>query len=194
MSFYFLSHKVLSKLWQTIKNTTDDVIAGLCTSITALCSFKNVISVSAICDLLNIKMSTIQFQVKNRIFKRFRVPGFVSLVRSAELLRKFMMKVGLIEGEKLDVEVIREEADELGENVVSIKLGETRRIFNPHNEHYLIEAVGENQTITLCYLEVYNHSNPKRRKSSKKLKKDVWFGLTSSEYYPMKGPPLVDIT
>jgi transcription initiation factor TFIIIB Brf1 subunit/transcription initiation factor TFIIB len=196
MSFYFLSRKILAKLWENIKNTTDDVIAGLCTSITALCSYKDVISVSSICDLLNIRMSTIQLQVKKRIFERFRLPGFVSLVRSSDLLKGFMERVGLIEGEQLEVEVIQEEPDDSGENVVSIKLGSGHQIFNPHNEHYLIECVGDNKTITLCYLEVYSHHNHRGRRSTKKVgnNKGVWFDLTSSEYYPGKGPPLVNIT
>ena len=195
MSFYFLSRKILSKLWENIKNTTDDVVAGLCTSITALCSYKNVISVSAICDLLSIKMSTIQFQVKKRIFERFRLPGFVSLVRSSDLLKGFVERVGLLEGKQLEVEVIPEESDDSNENIVSIKLGSGQQIFNPHNEHYLIGCLGDNETITLCYLEVYNQ-NHKGRRSTKKARKNrkvVWFDLTSSEYYPRKGPPLVNM-
>jgi transcription initiation factor TFIIIB Brf1 subunit/transcription initiation factor TFIIB len=194
MSFYFLSRKILSKLWESIKNTTDDVIAGLCTSITALCNYKDVISVSSICDLLNIKMSTIQFQVKKRIFERFKLPGFVSLVRSSGLLKGFMKKVGLIEGEQLDVEVIQEEPDDSGEKIVSIKLGSGHQIFNPHNEHYLMGCVGNNKTITICYLEVYNHHH-KGRRSTKRIRnnKGVWFDLTSGEYFPTKGPPLVDV-
>ena len=195
MSFYFLSRKILSKLWENIKNTTDDVIAGLCTSITTLCNYKDVISVSSICDSLNIRMSTIQLQVKKRIFERFKLPGFVSLVRSSDLLKGFMQKVGFIEGEHLEVEIIQEEPDNSGENVVSIKLGNGQQIFNTHNEYYLIGSVGDNKTITLCYLEVYNH-NHKDRRSTKNLKKNkgVWFGLTSGEYYPRKGPPLVNTT
>ena len=97
MSFYFLSRKILSKLWENIKNTTDDVMAGLCSSITTLCCYKDSISVSSICDLLNIRMSSIQFQVKERIFERVKIPGFVSLVRSSDLLKGFMEKVGILE-------------------------------------------------------------------------------------------------
>ena len=195
MSFYFLSRKILSKLWENIKNTTDDVIAGLCTSITTLCNYKDVISVSSICDLLNIRMSTIQLQVKKRIFERFKLPGFVSLVRSSDLLKGFMQKVGLIEGEHLEVEIIQEEPDNSGENVVSIKLGNGQQIFNTHNEYYLIGSVGDNKTITLCYLEVYNH-NHKGRRSNKKVRnnKGILFDLTSGEYFPRKGPPLVNTT
>jgi len=196
MPFYFLSRKILSKLWENIKNTTDDVIAGLCASITTLCSYKDIISVNSICDLLNIRMSTIQFQVKKRIFERFRLPGFVSLVRSSGLLKGFIKKVGLIEGEYLEVEIIQEESNDSDENVISIKLGNGLQIFNPHNEHYLIGCVGDNMTITLGYLEVYNHHNHKSRRSTKKVRNNrgLWFDLTSGEYYPRKGPPLVNLT
>ena len=190
MSFYFLSRKILSKLWESIKNTTDDVVAGLCASITSLCSYKDVINVSSICDLLNIKMSTIQFQVKKRIFERFKLPGFVSLVRSSDLLKGFMEKVGILEGEKIEVEVIQEEPEDSGEKVVSIQLGDGYQIFNPHNEHHLIGCVGNNKTITLCYLEVHNNHKWRKRSTKKpKKNKGIWFDLTSSEYYPKKGPP-----
>jgi transcription initiation factor TFIIIB Brf1 subunit/transcription initiation factor TFIIB len=196
MSFYFLSRKILSKLWESIKNTTDDVIAGLCTSITTLCSYRDVITVGSICNLLDIRMSTVQFQVKKRIFERFRLPGFISLVRSSGLLKRFMEKVGLLEGEPLEVEFIQEEPDHPEENVVSIKLGSGRHIFNRYNDHYLIGSVGDNKTITLCYLEVYGHHKYRGRKSTKRVRsnKGVLFDLTSGEYYHKKDPPLVNYT
>ncbi len=75
MLFYYQSKKILYKLWNDIKNTKDDVVAGLVASISALCSYEKV-TVSAICKELNIKSSTIQFQVKQRIFERFRIAGF----------------------------------------------------------------------------------------------------------------------
>ena len=130
--------------------------------------------------------------MKKRIFERFRLPGFVSLIRSSNLLKKFMERVGLIKGEQLELEVNQDDLDETGENIVTIKLGNTQQIFNPHNEHYLIGSVGDNETITLCYLEVYNHNVHKGKRSTKNLKKNkgVWFDLTSSEYSLKKGPPL----
>ncbi|KKL26022.1 hypothetical protein LCGC14_2399460, partial [marine sediment metagenome] len=98
MPFYFFAKKVMHRLWRVVKNTTDNVIAGLCASITALCSYKGVINVSSICELINIKMSTIQWQVKKKIFEEFKLAGFKSLVRSSDLLKKFMTKIGLIGG------------------------------------------------------------------------------------------------
>jgi len=193
MSFYFLSKKILYKLWESIKNTTDDVIAGLVTSITALCDYKDEVKISSICDLLNIKMSTIQFQVKKRIFERFKVPGFISLVRSSELLKGFMRKVGLLEGEELNVKVVLQENQE---NIINIQLGNAKRIFNPLNDHYLIGSSSDNGTITLAYLEVYskdfNNESNSRLKRKKRKKANVWFDLTLGEYFPNKGPPIVE--
>jgi len=196
MPFYFLSRKILSKLWESIKNTADDVIAGLCASITTLCRYKKIINVSSICNLLDIKMSTIQFQVKNRIFERFGLPGFVSLVRSSGLLKGLMVTVGILEGERLEVEVIPEDSDDSGGNIVSIKLGNDKLIFNPCNDNYLIGCVDHNNSITLCYLEAHNHHNHRDGCSTENVRKNkgMWCDLTSSEYYPSKGPPMVNLT
>ncbi|MFX1490520.1 MAG: hypothetical protein ACFFBI_15320 [Promethearchaeota archaeon] len=188
MAFYFLSKKILYKLWESIKNTTDDVIAGLCASITALCKYKEDITVCSICNVLNIKMSTIQFQVKNRIFETFKVPGFTSLVRSSDLLKGFMKRVGLIESENLEVEVIPEEEEDVEG---SLPLGNAKSIFNPLNDHYLLSTSNKNDIITLAYLEV--HNSIQKLKHIKKTRKNssIWFNLTLGEYFPSKGPPTI---
>jgi hypothetical protein len=96
MGFYHDTSRILEKLWDGIKCTTDDVIAGLVGSLVILCSEKYDISVSSICNHLNIQMSTIQSQVKRKVIERFRVLGFTSLVASADILRDVMDKLGLI--------------------------------------------------------------------------------------------------
>ena len=73
MTFYLESKIILSKLWDGIKNTKDDVIAGLITSIVALCHYRDKITVNSICSFLNIRMSTIQSQVKERIFNHYYI-------------------------------------------------------------------------------------------------------------------------
>ena len=92
MGFYFQCKKILFKLWDNIKNTKDEVIAGLIASISILCSFndKNV-SVSSLCNKLGIKMSTIQSQVKKRIFDEFKISGFTTLIKSTEILKNVMV-------------------------------------------------------------------------------------------------------
>ena len=59
MEFVFHAKKIVSRLWELIKNTTDNVIAGVSASITVLCYYKDQVSINAICKLLGIRMSTI---------------------------------------------------------------------------------------------------------------------------------------
>ena len=191
MPFYFLAKKVLYRLWEGIKNTTDNVIAGLCASITGLCEYKEQVRISSICELLSIRMSTIQLQVKKKIFDQFRLSGFSTLVRSADLLEKFLVKIGLIEGEKPEVGLVTEEEMEDDDDIIHVQLGNAVQVFNPSNEHYLFESFDDNGTITYIYLEVYNHKANTKTKFKKKSKTNgVWFKLALEEYFPYKGPPV----
>ncbi|MFX0083813.1 MAG: hypothetical protein ACFE94_18845 [Candidatus Hodarchaeota archaeon] len=190
MPFYFLSKKVLYRLWEGIKNTTDNVIAGLCASITTLCEYKEEVRISSICELLDIRMSTIQLQVKKRIFDRYRIPGFSTLVRSADLLEKFLVKIGLIEDEEPEIGLVKEEDVKEENDIIQVQLGDALQVFNPSNDHYLFESFDQNGAITYIYLEVYNHfaSKVKSKKSSKAS--GVWFKLALEEFFPSKGPPV----
>ncbi|MHA2390600.1 MAG: hypothetical protein ACXAEX_01420, partial [Promethearchaeota archaeon] len=184
MGFYFLSRNILYKLWDNIKNTTDNVVTGLCTSITALCNYKNDVKINAICELLGIKMSTIQFQVKKRIFERFKLQGFSTLVRSAELLKGFIKKIGLIEDNNPSLEVKSED-----NGIIEVKLGNACQVFNTSNEYYLFGTTDEISNITLAYLEVHNTPNRIKFIRGSRKNADKWFNLTLGEYFPYKGPP-----
>lgn len=120
MEFYFFSKKILHKLWDLIKHTTEDVIAGLVCSITTLCAYRDKLKVNEICRTLGIQMSTIQFQVKKRIFETFNIPRFQSLVRSADLLRTVIFKLGIkekiSEKENTEKEVGRSSANKARKN------------------------------------------------------------------------------
>jgi transcription initiation factor TFIIIB Brf1 subunit/transcription initiation factor TFIIB len=97
MDFYYQSKLILYKLWDAIKNTKDDVIAGLVCSISLLCVFNSSkVTVNSICTKLGIKMSTIQSQVKKKIFEQFKIPGFTTLINSTDLLQKVIDKMGLL--------------------------------------------------------------------------------------------------
>ncbi|MFX1257376.1 MAG: hypothetical protein ACFFAN_05935 [Promethearchaeota archaeon] len=122
MAFYHQSKKILDRLWNSIKCTKDEVVAGLIASISALCSFKNKITVNAICSKLGVKMSTIQAQVKKRIFDRFRVTGFTSLIKSSDLLKKVMVKLGLVETDNEPVGKSCVKSREDASDIVEIKL------------------------------------------------------------------------
>jgi hypothetical protein len=190
MPFYFLAKKILHRLWGSVKNTTDNVIAGLCTGITALCNYKHQIKINAICEFLGIRMSTIQFQVKNRLFENHHVDGFTTLVRSSELLKRFMVRMGILEYEE---DIISEEEQDDG--IIEVQLGNAQQIFNPLNDYYLfgiVDAENENNTkMTLGYLEVYTSPD---KKFLKKRMFGKWFDLTLGEYeyFPAKGPPGIE--
>ncbi|MBD3342336.1 MAG: hypothetical protein GF353_24765 [Candidatus Lokiarchaeota archaeon] len=99
MGFYYLAKQILSKLWNILSNTTEDVIAGVVSSIGILCRYKGKTTVSAVCKRLGIQMSTIQSQVKKKIFHKFKIPGFQSLVKSSGVLNTALIKIGVIEDE-----------------------------------------------------------------------------------------------
>ncbi len=134
MQFYHAAEKVLEKFWQIIKNTKDDVVAGVCTSIIALCEAERDLKVSTICNHVGIQMSTIHRQIEQKIFERLRVEGFESLVRSSELLRKLMVKLGVIEDDlALDPQPV---------SILRIKIGNATDVFNAHESmEYYIYAV-----------------------------------------------------
>lgn len=100
MPFYHLSKKILHKLWEVVKGTTDDVLAGLVCSISGLCAFNGKISVNTICKRLGICMSIIQVQVKRKLLNHFKVDGFVSLEKSSDLLEGVLERLGLLVRQK----------------------------------------------------------------------------------------------
>ena len=132
-------------------------------------------------------MSTIQFQVKKRIFEKFNISGFKSLVRSSDLLEKFMKKIGLIGGGGPEVSGAPQE--EPASDVIQVQLGNAPQIFNPLNDYYIFEFLDELGTVGYAYLEVHNLEN--KRESNIRVRKNVEVGcnLTLGSYYPSKGPP-----
>ncbi|MFX1398302.1 MAG: hypothetical protein ACFFAS_14825 [Promethearchaeota archaeon] len=99
LDFYYQSKAILYKFWNLINCTKDDVIAGLVSSLILLCYHedRDDITVNSLCSKLGIRMSTIQSQVKKRIIDKFKIPNFVSLVKSKDLLRSILQKLNLVE-------------------------------------------------------------------------------------------------
>ncbi len=207
MPFYYQSYKILSRFYESIKNTKDDVIVGLITSITLLCSQPKGVSVSALCERLGIKMSTIHRQVERKIMDRFRVPGFKSLVKSASLLKKVMTKLGVldpvfanIDGEPVDYE------DSLvdGADIVQVILGNATPVFNNLNESkdfylflknlngYLVVSIihaldnnNNNNNYKIIHNIVSERNISKRVGKRESVKLELW------KYYNPKAPPLI---
>lgn len=187
MYFYYQSRKILEYLWEIIKNTKDDVVVGVVTSISALCLPESPISVSKICKKLNIRMSTIHGQVEKKIFKQLRVPGFKSLVRSADLLKKVMLKLGVL----LDQFIVPD--------IIEITLGNAQQVFNVHDTiEYYFYALKDIENNPLLFSlginrEVINHMYDADTPASSVgeepgVDSDLMFDM---EIWKVKGPPLV---
>jgi transcription initiation factor TFIIIB Brf1 subunit/transcription initiation factor TFIIB len=171
MPFYYQSKKILYKLWESIKCTKDDVIAGLVSSISILCSFKEKVTVNAICKRLGIKMSTIQSQVKKRIFNQLNVTGFVSLVKSSKLLRKILSRMGLIE--QIEVEPLNQPDlvpgciefpdlvdSNISPDIIQVEFGNAIKVFNSLDEidYYFYALKDYNHNHYYITLKLYNPS------------------------------------
>lgn len=190
MDFFYHSKIVMNKLWEGIKNTKDDVIAGLVCSLIALCLYKENIAVNAICKKLGIKMSTIQTQVKKRIFERFRVSGFVSLVKSSNLLKQIMNKLELIE--------INEKSNkiEAPDDIIEIILGNGVQISNnSNNVDFHFYVIRDNSTLPIIVsLQLFNHREDKikdLKTPNMELEHD-YINLELLRFYTGKGPPLIN--
>ena len=189
MYFYYQSRKILERLWEIIKNTKDDVVVGVVTSISALCLPESPVTVSKICKKLNIRMSTIHKQVENKIFDRLRVPGFKSLVRSADLLKEVMSKLGLL------LDKVIGEAPE----IIEITLGTAQQVFNAHDTiDYYFYALKDRENNPLVFslginTKVINHildtdAPAPNIGEEPGVDSDLMFDM---EIWKVKGPPLV---
>lgn len=185
MPFYYLSEKILYRLWDGIKNTSDNAVAGLISSVSALCSCKDKVSVSAICKRIGIQMSTIQAQVKKKFFERFRVEGFVSLVKSSGLLKEIMTRLGLLY-------CPTEEQEEIAvDDRVEIVFGDVVSIFNANNELdcYYFALKGTGRTAVVISVKANDNPLDYRLEKSYKTYSDplIEFGLY--RYNSVKDPP-----
>ena len=178
MPFFYQSKNVLNKFYDSIKNTKDDVMVGLVCSITLLCSEKNTCRVSNLCDILGIKMSTIQKQVKRKVFEKYKVDGFNSLVKSAGLLKILIAKLGVFEN--------KEEPEE--KEMVHITRGSARPVFNANEdlEYYLfVRNLNELIVFFVGTPDLYVTPQEKNETSSTRnsSRVELW------KYYSPVGPP-----
>ncbi len=202
MVFYYQSKKILYKLWENIKNTSDNVIAGVVASISILCSFKEKITINSLCNMLGIKMSTIHFQIKKRIFERFNNSEFVSLVKSSEILKKIIKKLDLFEIEdNIDVDS-ENNLEESTLNVIIINLGNTIQVFNKNNpfEYYLYALKTINGYPLFISLKTFNPTISFKKQqvttSTSRYNSEVekLFDIEFLKYNAGKDPPVLNHT
>ncbi len=179
MPFFYQSKKILSKFYESIKNTKDDVIVGLVCSITLLCTRDNTCRVSNLCEMLGVKMSAIQKQVERRVFERFRESGFRSLVKSAGLLKKIMTKLGVFKN--------NEKAEE--RELVQFTLGSASPVFSANEDlgYYLfVKNLNELIVTSVSSSKLYDSSQTKGENpivTSPQV--ELW------KYYSPVGPPAI---
>ncbi|GAI19089.1 unnamed protein product, partial [marine sediment metagenome] len=153
---------------------------------------KEGLSVSAICNELNIEPSTIHSQVKKKIFERFNLPKFDTLIRSREVLREFLVKIGLIEAEE-DVSISMVPVSH-SPDIVEIKLeGTAVQTFNYSNTddyyYYIMRDPNGYPMLvskTLAVQELDYESEEEETTSNKEVVE-----LTFKWFSPAKGPPAV---
>ena len=186
MLFYYLAKKIMYKLWSGIKGTTDNALAGLVSSISLLCSHNEDVSVSAICNRLGIRMSTVQAQVKKKIINRFQVVGFISLIKSSDLLQQIMEKLGLLEVEIPEAQEVEEEASE----IVEVVLGTATEVFNAIDNvnYYYFVINGEDNTPVFINLAIYNFDDSS--KNPVKAQGEACIDLLLYRYPIPTGPPV----
>jgi hypothetical protein len=199
MPFYYQSERILNRFYEAIKNTKDDVIVGLVTSITLLCSQREDVSVCAICERLGIKMSTIHRQVERKVIQRFKVPGFKSLVKSAELLKNVMGKLGVLDPAYIDLSDVSENVPQC-DDIVQVVIGNANPVFNNLNgseeyylfvkdsSGYLVASVAKDQGNYIT--RNYDKSNgillsqKRKRTEADEVKIELW------RYHNATGPPV----
>lgn len=124
MPFFYRSKKILFSLWKIIQDTTDEILAGLITSISIICSNKEKIRPNHICKYLGINLSTLEYQVKEKIIKKYKISGFTSLIASSEIIKRLIFRTILTDDSP---------------KIVEIHLGTAQKIFNKNDniKYYL---------------------------------------------------------
>ena len=189
MPFYYLSKKIMLRLWEDIKNTTDNVIAGLVSSIVILTAYRDQVSVSKVCERLGIRMSTIQDQVYKKIVSKLSKDKFVSLVKSAEILCGVMAKLGL-----LNVDVCVELPEVPSPETIQLVLGRAREIFNGKDIYEFFFRMGQKSSLVEVVFELKKSLSSKKKELLRPFSAPIFklsdYELCAYKFHNTKGPPL----
>ncbi len=101
--------RIILKGWNLFSNIKETVIAGVAISIGLLTesSYTEIgVSINSICKKLGIRPSTIQSQIKKKLIERFKIHGFTTLMKSIDIIKAVVKKLGLIEITDEIIEII----------------------------------------------------------------------------------------
>jgi hypothetical protein len=133
--------------------------------------------------------------------QRFKVSGFKSLVRSADLLQKVMNKLGVLDPSIVDVNE-KPELSPKTDDIVQVVLGNAKPVFNSINEnddyYFFVRGIsGLSGTSIINVKDNINQNNVLytdeeivSHKSEKVDNKDK-VKLELFKYYNPKGPPII---
>ena len=86
------SKAIMERFWPYLNNTTENVIAGTVCVLTIIAMDIKGYYYSQICKSIGIAPSTVIYQIKNNLFKRFHITGFQSVAKSRDLIKELIMK------------------------------------------------------------------------------------------------------
>jgi len=92
---YFQSEKILDKFWDLIKDSKDDVIAGLVIGIAKIRSKREDIALGPICEFLRISQGTLQKSIQRKLFD---LHGIKNKEKGFKNKVKFLDEIGLFKG------------------------------------------------------------------------------------------------
>jgi hypothetical protein len=203
MDFYYDTLTLLNKLYGEISCTKDSVIAAVVASLALLCRHRDKATVNRLCRRLNVRMSTVQSRVKRHIIRRYHVPEFESLVKSADIVKATVYRLGIFENSKRKEEfrVYKEEEKPSEELEIEIcpkiihlqaKTRTPSRFKRPSKRCadwfvFSFQNQLDLQPIFITFVLPYHYSSQKYSPTPKK----PLFRKVNEEMYHSKGPPAI---
>ena len=147
------------------------------------------ILIKLLCEQLGIRSKTTSLLFLIKILKYFKVDGFVSLVRSSDLLERIMERLGLLERQDSNLQNDIEESD-----IVEITLGNAVQVLNSNNRFdcYCFAIRGEEHSqVNICLKINQNPLDYHLAKFSKTIPNTlIDFQIFKYKYSPSKDPQL----
>ena len=94
-NLYVQSEKILDKFWDLVKDSKDDVIAGLVIGIVKIRSKREDIALGPICEFLRISQGTLQKSVQRKLFD---LHGIKNKEKGFKNKVEFLEEIGLFKG------------------------------------------------------------------------------------------------
>ena len=86
------SEAILNTFWELLSNTTENVAAGTVSVLTMIVMDIKDPKIAEICADLGFVQSAVNYQIKNKIFKRLHIPGFQTVTRSKDLIIRLIVQ------------------------------------------------------------------------------------------------------